>query len=69
MDGLKEKISPSSTDLPSKRMSVYLSLRRSLVRLKVDLIVTSGGPHAVSGEESNYYHPHRDDERLRTPWV
>ena len=38
-------------------------LAADLVRLKVDLIVASGGPSAVSGEESNYYHPHRDDER------
>ena len=38
-------------------------LAADLVRLKVDLIVVSGGPTGVSGEESDYYHPHRDDER------
>ena len=37
-------------------------LAADLVRLKVDLIVASGGPTGVSGEESNHYHPHRDDE-------
>ena len=37
-------------------------LAADLVRLKVDLIVVSGGRDAVSGEESNQYHPHRDDE-------
>ena len=37
-------------------------LAADLVRLKVDLIVTSGATDAVSGEESNHYHPHRDDE-------
>ncbi len=38
-------------------------LAADLVRLKVDLIVVSGTTGGVSGEESNYYHPHRDDER------
>ena len=37
-------------------------LAADLVRLKVDLIVVSGGPTGVSGEESDYYHPHRDGE-------
>ena len=37
-------------------------LAADLVRLKVDLIVVAGERSAVSGEESNYYHPHRDDE-------
>jgi putative ABC transport system substrate-binding protein len=36
-------------------------LAAELVRLKVDLIVTSGGADAVSGEESKYYTPHRND--------
>ena len=36
-----------------------------MVRLKVDLIVVTGGPAGVSGEESDYYHPHRDGERWR----
>ena len=40
-------------------------LAADLVRLKVDLIVVSGTTAGVSGEESNYYHPHRDDERWR----
>ena len=38
-------------------------LAADLVRLKVDLIVVSGGAIGVSGEESNYYHPHRDGDR------
>ncbi len=44
-------------------------LAADLVRLKVDLIVVTGTTAGVSGEESHYYHPHRDDERWRTPWV
>ena len=40
-------------------------LAAELVRLKVDLIVVSGDCSGVSGEESDYYHPHRDDERGR----
>ena len=43
-------------------------LAADLVRLKVDLIVVTGAPDGVSGEESNHYHPHRDDELLATPW-
>ena len=38
-------------------------LAADLVRLKVDLIVASGTTIGVSGEESDHYHPHRDDER------
>ena len=38
-------------------------LAADLVRLKVDLIVVTGATAGVSGEESHYYHPHRDDER------
>ena len=38
-------------------------LAADLVRLKVDLIVVSGTTAGVGGEESHYYHPHRDDER------
>ena len=38
-------------------------LAADLVRLKVDLIVVTGTTGGVSGEESDYYHPHRDDER------
>ena len=37
-------------------------LAADLVRLKVDLIVVTGDAGGVSGEESDYYHPHRDDE-------
>ena len=37
-------------------------LAAELVRLKVDLIVVSGDAVGVGGEESDYYHPHRDDE-------
>ena len=38
-------------------------LAADLVRLKVDLIVAAGATAGVSGEESDYYHPYRDDER------
>jgi len=34
-----------------------------LVRLKVDLIVTSGGTTPLAVEESNHHHPHRDGGR------
>ena len=44
-------------------------LAADLVRLKVDLIVVSDGRHGVGGQESDYYHPNRDGERLRTLWV
>ena len=37
-------------------------LAADLVRLKVDLIVVTGRTAGVSGEESNHYHPHRDDD-------
>ena len=38
-------------------------LAADLVRLKVDVIVATGERAGVSGEESDYYHPHRDGER------
>ena len=38
-------------------------LAADLVRLKVDLIVVSGTPAGVSGQERHHYHPHRDGER------
>ena len=38
-------------------------LAADLVRLKVDLIVGLRDDSGVSGEESDYYHSHRDDER------
>ena len=38
-------------------------LAADLVRLKVDLIVVAGTTGGVGGEESDYYHPHRDGER------
>ena len=44
-------------------------LAADLVRLKVDLIVVSGTPIGVSGEERHYDHPHRDERALRTRWV
>ena len=37
-------------------------LAADLVRLKVDLIVVTGATGGVGGEESDYYHPHRDGE-------
>ena len=37
-------------------------LAADLVRLKVDLIVTTGDDAGVSGEESDHYHPHRDGD-------
>ncbi len=38
-------------------------LAAELVRLKVDLIVVVDRRGGVGGEESDYYHPHRDGER------
>ena len=38
-------------------------LAADLVRLKVDLIVVTADTIGVGGEESDYYHPHRDGER------
>ena len=38
-------------------------LAADLVRLKVDLIVVTDDADGVGGEESDYYHPHRDGER------
>ena len=35
LDGLRERISPSSTDLPSKSLSAYLSLRRTWFVLRL----------------------------------
>ena len=49
-----------------QKLSACLSLRRSLVRLKVDLIVVTADTTGVGGQESNYYHPHRDGERWRS---
>ena len=63
MDGLRERISPSSTGLPSKSNERLPELAAELVRLKVDLIVVAGDATGVSGQESHHYHPHRDDER------
>jgi hypothetical protein len=40
-------------------------LAADMVRLKVDLIVASGGANAVRGEESNQYNPHRDADLSR----
>ena len=37
-------------------------LAADLVRLKVDLIVVTGTPTGVGGEESDYNYPHRDGE-------
>ena len=34
-------------------------LAAELVRLKVDLIVVTGRPAALVGEECDHYHPHR----------
>ena len=44
-------------------------LAADLVRLKVDLIVTSGPSTAIDGKESDHYNPHRDGDRCLTPWV
>ena len=38
-------------------------LAAELVRLKVDLIVTSGTPSALAAKKATTYHPHRDDDR------
>ena len=69
LDGSRERISPSSIGLPSKRHERLPELAADLVRLKVDLIVAYGGPSAFAAEESNHYHTHRDGERWRIPWV
>ena len=45
-----------------QKMSALPELAADLVRLKVDLIVVTGIPPCVSGEESDYYHSHRDGE-------
>ncbi len=42
-------------------------LAAELVRLKVDLIVTSDAVPPVSRQESNQYNSHRDDELRATP--
>ena len=39
-------------------------LAADLVRLKVDLIVVPATTTGGGGKESDYYHPHRDDERF-----
>ena len=60
MVGSREKKSPPSTDWRRKK-----ERRLSLCgagRLKVDLIVVIIGGAGVGGEESDYYHPHRDDK-------
>ena len=36
-------------------------LAAELVRLKVDLIVTSGGPTPLAAREQISFHPHRND--------
>jgi len=41
-------------------------LAAELVRLKVDLIVVPRGTAGVGGEESDHYHPHRDDHCQRS---
>ena len=41
-------------------------LATDLVRLKVDLIVVTGGPQALAAKKSNYDDPHRDGERWRS---
>ena len=62
-------MSPSSTGLPSKRVSALPELAAELVRLKVDLIVVPDDAIDVGGEESDYYHTRRNDERRLIPWV
>src|SRR5262245_53164507 len=45
-------------------------LASELVRLKVDVIVTSGGyPTVSSSPESDHHHSHRNDECKRRCWV
>ena len=52
MDGSRERISPSSTGLPSKRHERLPELAADLVRLKVDLIVVSGTPPALAAKNA-----------------
>ena len=69
MDGLRERISPSSTDLQSKKLSALPELAADLVRLKVDLIVTAGGPPALAAKKATTTHPHRDGDSPRILWA
>ena len=52
MDGLRERISPSSTDSAELKAERLPELAADLVRLKVDLIVTSGGPPALAAKKA-----------------
>ncbi len=45
----------------TKRLERLPELAADLVRLKVDLIVVTSRTSGVGGQESDYYHPHRDD--------
>ena len=49
-------------------MSACLSLRRSLVRLKVDLIVVSGGDRRrLAAKKATNDHPYRDEPSCPDP--
>ena len=50
MDGSRERISPSSTGLPREKDERLPELAADLVRLKVDLIVVTGGPAALAAK-------------------
>ena len=52
MAGSREKISPSSTGLPSKRDERLPELAADLVRLKVDLIVVTATPSALAAKKA-----------------
>ena len=50
--GLRERISPSSTGLPSEKSERLPELAADLVRLKVDLIVRQGTPTAFAAKKA-----------------
>ena len=52
MDGLREKISPSSIGLREQKNERLPELAADLVRLKVDLIVASGGPTPLAAKRA-----------------
>ena len=52
MDGSRERISPSSTDLPRKSNDRLPGLAADLVRLKVDLIVVTGNGPALASKKA-----------------
>ena len=52
MAGSRERISPSSTGLEEQKYERVPELAAELVRLKVDLIVVSGGPAGLAAKKA-----------------